>query len=447
MKISLKPDKPSDYLFKNNPNNTPQNIKKTQYSTQKPPLYYSFLWLLVFISFLEKANSQTLTPNPNTVPVTNPRAAVIIPIIAVQTTNNIPNSDFNPNIYFNANYTKIQPYLVPEATSLLADRACFQRLVPVIGYLSDFEQALLVRAALQNQDNTRCFDCDYYSNNLMNAIKKELANAVKFLNIESYTKRDPMRCMLNLISMGESTGNSQNQQQTIVAQTDNTDRANFLPGVTTQNMMDNQNVVLKSINSPNLQAAVQEPLSAEVAKEFSDYLYYQALGNQCAAEFLYEVQILLMDRRRYLCARNDDMINIANFDSNNKIIAFKWTYKEAEKMTDIFSKYAQCKSIENNIYPQVFNKANGILASNKPCAVEADMIINQTIITNPSIQVVPVNLVVENAARPIDATNQAAIVTPVVPANQAVTVNLANNPGRFLNEKLVYLGKDIFETF
>lgn len=450
MKISFKPDKPRKHPMIHETQNLKEAKKQINYSSQKPPLYYCFFWLLVFLSLMDKSNSQTTTQTAGGAVAAN------IPVVGVLTTNPAAttaqitlSTNFNPNIYYNANYTKIEPSIIPEALTLSKDRPCFQRLLPVIGYFSDYEQALLVRAALQNTDNTRCFDCNFYTSNLMNAIEKELANAVNLLNIESYTKRDPMRCMLNLISTGESTLNPQTgqiQQNTNIAapQTSIADKTKFLPpnasnmpnmSPAAHEMMENKNVVLQNVNKATLRVEPQGQLSEQVAQEVSDYLYYQALGNQCSAEFLYETEMLLMDRRRYLCARNDDMKNIAIFDSNNDIIAFKWTYKEAEKMTDIFNSYSQCKSVENNIYPQVMNKAYGVLASNKPCQIESDMIMDQTNISKPKIAVNPAAITTNPVIVPT------AIVTPTA------TVDIRNNPPRFLKDDLVYLGIFFFKIF
>lgn len=462
MKISFKQKIPSEIQASQNHLKTKSDLTRLKTPltlNQKPLFYYSFLSLLIFLNFIQKTNSQAVavvrTPSAGATPsnLTAVNVTVIAPVAQIP--------QFNPNNYFNANYTKVQAYLIPETSTLMKDKTCFQRMLPVISYLSDYEQALLVRAALLNQDPTRCIDCNYYSSNLMNAIKKELANAVKLLNIESYTKRDPLRCMLNLVAMGESALNQnqaqQKQNQSAAAKANNTDflaanatniNITVLPSNNTQGTIDNKNIVLQSLNRPILRGAAQGPLSSQVTQEVSDYLYYQALGNQCAAEFLYEAEMLLMDRRRYLCAKNDEMNNIAIFDSNNNIIAFKWTYKEAERMTDLFSNYAQCKSIENNIYPQVFNKAYGDLASNKPCQVEADLLFAQTNITNPAIQVVPASVVVVNTTTPVVGNVTVVPVAPAAaPVNSTVSVNVTTNPRRFLSEKLAYLGKNVNRFF
>jgi hypothetical protein len=287
----------------------------------------------------------------------------------------------------------------------------------------------------------------------MKAIKMELANAVKLLNIESYTKRDPLRCMLNLVLIGESNLNQFQQQpfaiitQNQTASSNINDNIKFLPANATKLNLGNQTnqslamggnntIVLQTINKPIFNESLQGPLSSQVVEDLSDFLYYQALGNQCAAEFLYQTEMLLMNRRRYLCAKNDDMKNISIFDSNNNIIAFKWTYKEAERMTDIFNKYSQCKSIENIIYPQVINKAYGDLAVNKPCMVEADILYAMS--ANVTInQPAPISTIGQNA------TNVTIALATPVPVNTTVLVN-ATNPKRFLSQNFASLGKNPF---
>jgi len=247
--------------------------------------------------------------------------------------------ELEPNNYFNANFTKIQPSFIPEI--IQANATCFQKLLPVIAYLSDYEQAILVKASIKNKEENRCIDCQYYIDNFLKILKKDLASIVTLLNVESFSKREPLKCFLNQVSKAEGNSFSQNQAQ------------NSSENINQTNLNNQQNSIIDQI---------QELIS--------DYLYFQALSNKCTANFVKDLGYLLAQRRRFFCAKNEDIQKMGITDENNNIISFKWTSKEAEQITDLFNNFAQCKSLENIIYPQTFNKANSILTKSGNCKIE-----------------------------------------------------------------------------
>lgn len=236
-----------------------------------------------------------------------------------QQTQKREKASFDPNKYANSRFSKQTPALISEAK--LLNSTCFTQWLPAIALFSDYEQAILVQAALENEDNTRCINCKYYSANLLSIFKKDLASLIKLLNIESFSKRDPFRCLLGLLA----------QQGESLAENSITDK---------------------------------------VRENVSEYIYFQAVANQCAAQFLKELSLFLAQRRRFFCATKDQIRQMALFDEDQNIIAFKWTLKEAEKITFLFNNYAQCVSLKENLYPQTFNKVYGILANTQACELK-----------------------------------------------------------------------------
>lgn len=390
----------------------------------KKCLFIGYLFYVILNSFLFTfANSQNKTSAANTTNTTGANASqqnktsenettpsvVITPNITANQTWKMTHSDFNPNIYFNGNYTKRNAYLIPDI-SLAENKTCFKAILPVIGLLSDYEQALLVKAALENEDSSRCIQCDIYSLDLMSAIKKELATTVKLFNIQSFSKRDPLRCMLDLALLNEkyvyenlglafdeshfanNSAQSSNKKDNVGnliennpamvealknksknISTSGTNSNNSLEFVL-RNMPNKTKTSLKAFLSPN----TTEPTLTQLQKEISDFVYYQVISNQCAAEFLYDLELLLASRRRFFCAKINDMKQMGIQDNQGNIVAFKWTFEEAERITQLFNKLAGCKLIENLIYPQIFNKAYGIIAKTKACRAELEFAINQT---------------------------------------------------------------------
>lgn len=333
------------------------------------------------------------------------------------TSVNINNTNFDPNIYYNTNFTKLKASYIPEI-SLVTNLACFKTLLPVIGLLSDYEQAILVKAALQNTDQNRCIDCQFYSNNLINVAKKELATAIQFQYISSFTKREPLRCLLNIVNFIENNTTRSGSNNVIFpnlvtspVNITGTNITNEQLNQTRRNFT-NENIVLQG--SRDRSKINSRPFLNKITQIVNDFIYFQTLTNKCASVFLYQVEMLLMNRRRYFCARLNDFRNISIYDSNNQIMGFKWTYKESEILSDIFRNYAECKSFENIIYPQVINKAFGIIASNSPCNVKGEILVT------------PSNII---GANTVNSTNLTILNN---------TIN-TTNPTRFLQQKMFTL--------
>jgi len=235
--------------------------------------------------------------------------------------------NFDPKKYYNGNFVKVNPSLIPEVR--LANATCFQTMLPAITYLSDFEQAVLVKSSLQNQDNSRCIDCKFYIDNLPNILKKDLATFAQLLNFQSWNNRDPLRCLLSYIYFGEG----------------------------------NTSVIPNSVNNKN-SILSQDPMIKGAQQELSEYVYAQTIGNHCASKFIRDAAYIFAERKRFFCAKNEDLENMAIYNKEMKITGFKYTLQEVEKLTDIFNNFVQCKSLEKIVYPQAINKAYSFLAEN-----------------------------------------------------------------------------------
>ena len=341
---------------------------------QKKILYF-FLYIFIFLNIFSLTNTQdkNLTVNDTlknatsneTLKNTSTPTAPITEIGPIKT--NV--TEFNPNIYFNANYLKQTPSFINETN--LVTTSCFNSLKPIIGLLSDYEQALLIRSSLDNNDQTRCFNCTIYTASLINSIKKETASLVNLLNMESYSRRDPLRCLLNIILSPFAKPAEINSASPPVPQSKP-------PLVIPRNFMNRTEVIIP--NQPNISNQNNTPSSDltlplefdnktinMINNEISEFIYYQGLSNQCMAKFLLSLGEVLNERRRFFCAKIDDMNKMGIFDDKKNLIGFKWTYKETERITDMFNKLFQCKSLENIIYPQTFNKIYGIIGKSKTC--------------------------------------------------------------------------------
>lgn len=132
------------------------------------------------------------------------------------------------------------------------------------------------------------------------------------LNIASFSKRDPFRCLLSLL--------------------------------TQEDHLINQNY------------------KHEIQNEITEFVYFQTVGNHCTAKFVKELSLLLAHRRRFFCASKDDIAKMGIFDDKENIVGFKWTIKEAQKITDLFNQFAECKSLDKNIYSQTFFKIRNFSA-------------------------------------------------------------------------------------
>ena len=200
--------------------------------------------------------------------------------------------------YYNGNFLKTSPSLIPELST--NSSKCFSNVRSIVGYLSDLEQALLLKAARANRNSDRCFDCNVYLKGLPLAFQRQLDKIAEELGKKQRDKRESLKCL-------SFSG-------------------------------------LNSLES-NLRASIEEGLMS--------YLYILGETSRCRAQFISTAGQVLLQRRRFLCAKLVDQEAMAIKDANNYTVGFKWTDEEASIMSNAVVTLTQCVNRERSMLPQV----------------------------------------------------------------------------------------------
>jgi hypothetical protein len=238
----------------------------------------------------------------------------------ISITTNITNMTGLTNItdplmkkYLNGTFLKTSPSLIPEMAQ--NNTECFVKLRSIIGYFSDFEQALLLRAAKENKESNRCFDCEFYFKNLPTVFERQMKFLSDKLSGEQVKRRDALKCLFN-IGMGRLDSN----------------------------------------------------LNNSLSDQLMNYMYIRGETNQCLALFLSDMGKILFLRRRFICAKLDDMNIMSVKDTSGNIVGFKWTDEEARNMTNSFVTLTQCVNKDRYTLPQVVVNSISTLAMSSNCS-------------------------------------------------------------------------------
>ena len=213
--------------------------------------FLGILSLLFFGIRTQNLNATNNTLRNNTLNATN--------ITAINPTNTnlteiVVPSLYLENKYINSTLAKVVPSYIPEVNTV--NSTCFNNLKNFIGYLSDYEQAVLVNAANLNKDSNRCFNCTILQQNLVKGFNNQLAQIASIITQRQIANRDPLSCLLSFGPMqGLDNGVSQNITNNIIA-----------------------------------------------------YIYYQKINSICMSNFLRVVGEVMLGRRRFLCANLNVMI-------------------------------------------------------------------------------------------------------------------------------------------
>lgn len=236
--------------------------------------------------------------------------------------------------YSKGKYLKATPSLIPELANNTSQ--CLNPWKNILGYFSDYEQALIVLSARNNTDTNRCIDCKLYSHNLPVAFDTQIELLAKLITDNQVDKRDALACLLNFNPMG-----------------------------------------------------YEASLKSSLIELVMSYLYTHGEKSKCYVEYLNEVGQILFQRRRFLCATNADIKAMAIFDANNQITGFKWTQEEAKNMTESFIRLTQCINKERYSLPQTFMNSIATMIISPTCRNPNNNITNTQPVGNAPFSATP----------------------------------------------------------
>jgi hypothetical protein len=206
--------------------------------------------------------------------------------------------------------------LIPELSN--SKNECITKLSDVLGALSTDEQKLFESASQVVNDQARCFDIMHIKNNLTTQLKSMNA------------------------AYGEQLGNGTNKQIKSL-----------------ECLLSSAKVLLDD----SYYMYIQNELAR--LTPYGSYPQYTS----CLANFVQNVNYILMTRRRYLLTTGVNIDKLGLKDANGKIKGFPWKIKERSVIVNEFVRLQYCINNYTTSFGQSYIKVKEYFANSKMCSI------------------------------------------------------------------------------